>query len=69
MRTDGTRGNCGLPVQPLEMPVHQAANLVEPPKRIELLTYAIREPLPALTLALTSHFACRINLSGGLQPH
>jgi len=27
------------------------------------LTSTLREPLPALTLAVTSHFACRITLS------
>lgn len=35
----------------------------EPPKQIELLTYALQEPLPAHYLALTRHFSCTTNPS------
>jgi hypothetical protein len=31
--------------------------------RIELLTYALREPLPVLTLALTRNFGCMVGIS------
>ena len=42
---------------------------MEPPKRVELLTYALRGPLPVCNLALTRHFSCTITFDKGLQPH
>src|SRR5215207_948981 len=40
----------------------------EPPRGIEPVTYALREPLPASTLALTSHFTCTVGISSQPQP-
>ena len=39
----------------------------EPPRGIEPRTYALREPLPVLTLALTRHFGCAVGISRALQ--
>jgi hypothetical protein len=40
----------------------------EPPWGIEPQTYALREPLPSMTLALTRHFGCAVGTERRLWP-
>ena len=45
------------------MSLRQLHTEAEPPRGFEPRTYALREPLPVLTLALTRNFGCMVDIS------